>query len=79
MPLHYYQGVIGIKTGHTGNAGYCLVFAATRNGNTLIGVLLGEQDLSGEQRFIDSSALLDWGFARESTITRWFNAIAGKH
>ena len=79
MPLHYYQGVIGIKTGHTGNAGYCLVFAATRNGNTLIGVLLGEQDQSGEQRFIDSSALLDWGFARESTITRWFNAIAGKH
>ncbi|HKT38529.1 MAG TPA: D-alanyl-D-alanine carboxypeptidase family protein [Ktedonobacterales bacterium] len=77
-PLHDYQGATGIKTGHTGNAGYCLVFAATRNGNTLIGVLLGEQDLSGEQRFYDATALLNWGFAREKTIATVFNAIAGK-
>lgn len=77
-PQHLYQGVIGIKTGHTVNAGYCLVFAATRDGATLIGVLLGEQDQSGEQRFIDSTALLNWGFARERTITLLMNAIAGK-
>jgi D-alanyl-D-alanine carboxypeptidase (penicillin-binding protein 5/6) len=77
-PLHDYQGTIGVKTGHTGNAGYCLVFAATRNGATLIGVLLGEQDQSGEQRFYDATALLNWGFAREKTITNMMNAIAGK-
>ena len=76
-PLHDYQGTIGIKTGHTGKAGYCLVFAATRNGSTLIGVLLGEQDQSGEQRFYDATALLNWGFAREKTITNVMNAIAG--
>lgn len=75
-PAHYYQGVIGIKTGHTGNAGYCLVFAATRNGSTLVGVLLGEQD--PEQRFVDAYALLDWGFNRETMVTSVFKAIAGK-
>lgn len=79
LTQNLYEGTIGIKTGHTGNAGYCLVFAATRNGNTLIGVLLGEQDLSGEQRFIDAKALLDWGFAREQNIALWMGAIAGKH
>ena len=77
-PLHDYQGTIGVKTGHTGKAGYCLVFAATRNGATLIGVLLGEQDQSGEQRFYDATALLNWGFAREKTVTNVMNAIAGK-
>jgi serine-type D-Ala-D-Ala carboxypeptidase (penicillin-binding protein 5/6) len=78
-PTHAYQGVTGVKTGHTGNAGFCLVFSATRNGNTLIGVLLGEQDEFGEQRFVDATALLNWGFEREQNITLWFNAIAGKH
>jgi serine-type D-Ala-D-Ala carboxypeptidase (penicillin-binding protein 5/6) len=77
-PLHNYQGALGIKTGYTGKAGYCLVFSATRNGNTLIGVLLGEQDQSGEQRFYDASALLNWGFAREKIISSLFSAIAGK-
>lgn len=75
---HLYQGAIGVKTGHTGNAGYCLVFAATRNGATLIGVLLGEQDQSGEQRFLDATALLNWGFEREQTVSQWMSAIAGK-
>lgn len=76
-PLHYYQGIIGVKTGHTGGAGYCLVFAATRSGSSLVGVILGEQD--SEQRFVDAYALLDWGFSREKTVTSIFNAIAGKH
>lgn len=76
---HLYQGAIGVKTGHTGNAGFCLVFAATRNGATLIGVLLGEQDQSGEQRFSDATALLNWGFEREQNVSQWMNAIAGKH
>jgi len=76
--LHNYRGATGVKTGHTGGAGYCLVFAATRNGSILIGVLLGEQDQSGEQRFYDATALLNWGFAREQNIAIWINAIAGK-
>ncbi|MGH2506028.1 MAG: D-alanyl-D-alanine carboxypeptidase family protein, partial [Ktedonobacteraceae bacterium] len=38
--LETYQGILGIKTGWTGAAGGCLVFAAKRNGHTLIGVVL---------------------------------------
>lgn len=59
------RGVIGLKTGYTRAAGYCLTFAADRDGHRLIGVILGER-LSG-RRFHTARALLDWaqdGLAR---------------
>jgi D-alanyl-D-alanine carboxypeptidase len=46
-----------MKTGHTDNAGRTLVTAATRNGRTLIGVVLNTWDDTGW-----SGALLDQGF-----------------
>ncbi|MGH2514588.1 MAG: D-alanyl-D-alanine carboxypeptidase family protein, partial [Ktedonobacterales bacterium] len=52
-----YPGVTGIKTGYTGNAGSCLVFAATRPAGKLIGVVLGERDQAEQARFTDASAL----------------------
>ncbi|WP_297149467.1 D-alanyl-D-alanine carboxypeptidase family protein [Thermogemmatispora sp.] len=59
--LSTYSGATGIKTGFTGEAGYCLVFSATRNGHHLIGVVL---DTPGpEARFQDARRLLDWGFS----------------
>jgi len=58
--LATYQGMIGIKTGHTDAAGYCLVFAALRNGHHLIGTVLGSP--SDAQRSQDVRALLNWGF-----------------
>ncbi|MEO7001525.1 MAG: serine hydrolase [Ktedonobacterales bacterium] len=61
----YYTGATGVKTGYTGNAGPCLVFAAIRNGRHLLGVLLGEPNATGEAlRFTDATALLNWGFAQ---------------
>jgi serine-type D-Ala-D-Ala carboxypeptidase (penicillin-binding protein 5/6) len=59
--LQTYNGIIGIKTGHTYAAGWCLVFAARRAGHTLIGVILGSP--SQEQRDQDVAQLLDWAFA----------------
>ena len=59
--LSTYPGATGVKTGYTVEAGYCLVFAATRGGHHLIGVVLHEPDEA--QRFADASMLLDWGFA----------------
>jgi serine-type D-Ala-D-Ala carboxypeptidase (penicillin-binding protein 5/6) len=59
--LSTYPGTTGVKTGYTVEAGYCLVFAATRGGHHLIGVVLHEPDAA--QRFADASMLLDWGFA----------------
>jgi D-alanyl-D-alanine carboxypeptidase (penicillin-binding protein 5/6) len=58
--LQSYQGATGIKTGYTAEAGYCLVFSATRDGHHLIGALLDAA--SPEQRFSDAQKLLNWGF-----------------
>lgn len=37
------DGTIGIKTGSTGEAGYCLVAAVQKKGHTLVSVVLGAQ------------------------------------
>jgi D-alanyl-D-alanine carboxypeptidase (penicillin-binding protein 5/6) len=60
--LSHYEGLIGVKTGYTGEAGYCLVFSAINAGHHLIGVLLHDTDSNPNQRFIDAQTLLDWGF-----------------
>ncbi|GII87043.1 D-alanyl-D-alanine carboxypeptidase [Sphaerisporangium siamense] len=52
-------GVLGVKTGFTNDAGFCLTFAADRAGRRLVGVILGE-DVSS-RRFVTAESLLDWG------------------
>lgn len=59
--LTSYAGMVGVKTGHTDAAGYCLVFAAVRNGHHLMGVVLNS--LSETQRNQDVISWLTWGFA----------------
>ena len=39
----HYDGIEGVKTGHTENAGYCLVFEAAHTDRRLVGVVLGER------------------------------------
>ncbi len=39
--LNMYDGAVGVKTGFTGNAGYCFVGAVKRDGRTMIAVVLG--------------------------------------
>jgi D-alanyl-D-alanine carboxypeptidase (penicillin-binding protein 5/6) len=60
LTTKYYDGIEGVKTGHTENAGYCLVFEAAHTDRRLVGVVLGEKTDAG--RFTDATALLDWGF-----------------
>lgn len=50
------KGVLGIKTGYTRAAGYCLLFAGERHGRLVVGVLLNDQD---ERRFSTAGKLLD--------------------
>lgn len=50
----------GVKTGHTQNAGYVLVGAATRKGARLVSVVLGEP--SEAARDADTLSLLRYGF-----------------
>jgi D-alanyl-D-alanine carboxypeptidase (penicillin-binding protein 5/6) len=59
--VRYYDGTVGIKTGSTSKAGYCLSAAAKRNNLLLISVVLGEPD--SNTRFAESKKLLDYGFA----------------
>ena len=50
----------GIKTGHTDEAGFCLVGSAKRNGTRLISVVMGAP--TDAARADDSQKLLDYGF-----------------
>lgn len=54
------SSVDGLKTGHTEEAGFCLVASAEKDGTRLISVVLG--DPSDTARASDSEALLNYGF-----------------
>ncbi|MGW3307002.1 D-alanyl-D-alanine carboxypeptidase family protein [Streptomyces sp. NPDC001073] len=60
--LNSYSGTIGVKTGSGPEAKYCLVFAATRHGKTVIGTVLASTSVN--QRSADATKLLNYGFAR---------------
>jgi len=51
--------VDGLKTGHTEDAGYCMVTSAERNGMRLVAVVLHAPSWNG--RLADSEALLNYG------------------
>jgi D-alanyl-D-alanine carboxypeptidase (penicillin-binding protein 5/6) len=52
--------VDGLKTGHTPEAGYCLVSSAKRNDMRLIAIVMGTR--SDEARNASNEALLNYGF-----------------
>ncbi len=52
--------VDGVKTGHTDEAGFCLVASAQRNGTRLISVVMGAP--TDAARADDNEALLTYGF-----------------
>lgn len=54
------DSVDGLKTGHTEDAGYCLVSSATRDGMRIISVVLGTS--SPKSRVDGSQALLNYSF-----------------
>jgi D-alanyl-D-alanine carboxypeptidase len=56
--LSSYPGANGVKTGYTHKSGPCLVASATRNGVSLIAVVLDSPDM-----YTDAKRLLDFGFA----------------
>ncbi len=55
-----YNGITGLKTGTTDNAGCCLCATAKRGNMSLIAVVLGCD--SDEKRFSEAEKLLDYGF-----------------
>jgi serine-type D-Ala-D-Ala carboxypeptidase (penicillin-binding protein 5/6) len=65
--LYTDPSVDGLKTGHTEEAGYCLVTSAKRNGMRLISVILNTH--SAQARADESRTLLSWGFNNFEKVT----------
>jgi D-alanyl-D-alanine carboxypeptidase (penicillin-binding protein 5/6) len=59
--LKKYEGANGLKTGYTSAAGFSMSATATRNGTTLIAVVMGSE--TKDIRYQDAAKLLDYGFA----------------
>ena len=63
--------VDGLKTGHTEEAGYCLVASAKKDNMRLISVVMGTK--SEEARAVESQKLLTYGFRFFETVTPFSN------
>jgi D-alanyl-D-alanine carboxypeptidase len=64
--LGRFPGVFGVKTGHTGAAGWSEVAAARAHGVTIYATLLGAPTREG--RNADLEELLAWGISRYRTV-----------
>jgi D-alanyl-D-alanine carboxypeptidase (penicillin-binding protein 5/6) len=60
--LGTYPAADGIKTGHTTNAGWCILASANRGGRRIIVAVLGAP--TEEARTAAATELLDWGFTQ---------------
>ena len=60
--LGAFPGLYGVKTGHTGGAGWCEVAAARGRGYTIYATILGSP--SRDERNAGLAALLRWGLSR---------------
>lgn len=58
--IRSYDGCVGLKTGSTDAAKYCVSAVAERDGMRMIAVVMGAPD--HKVRFSDAAALLDYGF-----------------
>ena len=65
--IRFYNGAMGLKTGFTSGAGYCLSATAEREGLELIAVVMGCE--TSNQRTAACKAMLDYGFANYAVIT----------
>lgn len=65
--IRFYSGATGLKTGTTSKAGCCISATATRDGTSLIAVVMGSDN--SKDRFEAAKAMLNWGFSNYSTVT----------
>ena len=65
--VRYYNGVDGLKTGYTPEAGYCLTATAKKNDMRLIVVVMGEP--TPQDRNSEVSELLNYGFSQYQSIS----------
>ncbi len=84
LPDYSYEGVTGVKTGTTSNAGSCIMVSAEKDGTSLIISLLGApigtpKDEGEPNRYTEATKLLDYGFevaaAQPYTVTAEGNTL----
>lgn len=65
QPQYFYTYAKGIKTGHTSQAGYCLVAAAQKGDGWLLSVVMGCEKPKGAAQpvtFAETKKLFQWGY-----------------
>ena len=65
--LGSFPGLVGVKTGHTENAGWSQVAAARRDGVAVYAVVLGSPSRARRNR--DLAKVLNWGLAQYARVT----------
>lgn len=65
--LKYYEGIDGLKTGYTKNAGYNLTATAKRNGVRLVSTVMHLDTIA--HRSQDTIRLLDYGFSKLKAVS----------
>ena len=75
--VRFYDGVDGLKTGYTKEAGYCLTATALKNGMRVIAVVMGEPD--SKTRNKEVTELLDYTYAQyDLNVVMSKNKVVGK-
>ena len=64
--VRFYDGVDGLKTGFTDDAGYCMTATASKDGMRIIAVVMGEE--TSKIRNQEVSEMLDYAFAQYKVI-----------
>lgn len=64
--VRFYDGVDGLKTGYTEDAGYCMTATAEKDGMRVIAVVMGEE--TSKIRNQEVSEMLDYAFAQYKVI-----------
>lgn len=60
--IRQYEYATGLKTGSTGDAGFCVSASAEKNGIELVAVIMGAD--TSKDRFRDAVTLLNYGFGK---------------
>lgn len=62
--VRFFKGIDGLKTGYTGEAGYCLTATIEKDGMRLISVVMGEPEAT--IRNSETTSLINYGFSMYS-------------
>lgn len=70
--VRFYDGVDGLKTGYTEEAGYCMTATAMKDGMRIIAVVMGEE--TSKIRNQEVSEMLDYAFAQYKVVNMLKNS-----